>query len=125
MSMAERKIENKQIIISYSASLFIATKFPEGQVISILLATRGQFERVVPFWSPTEYSSAKKDYLRSQITIFNVILDDIPSNLLGRVAISMQWLSLNHFDRVENPIVYERLFFKRRNSTKMADYALK
>ena len=60
MSMAERKIENKQIIISYSASLFIATKFPEGQVISILLATRGQFERVVPFWSPTEYSSAKK-----------------------------------------------------------------
>ena len=31
MSMAERKIENKQIIISYSASLLTATKFPNGQ----------------------------------------------------------------------------------------------
>ena len=53
-----------------------------GYFTSIFLATRGQFERVVPFWSPTEYSLAKKDYLRSQITIFNAILDDIPSNLL-------------------------------------------
>lgn len=32
--------------------------------ISIFLATRGQFERVVLFWSPTEYSSVKKDYDR-------------------------------------------------------------